>query len=237
MEAIRMNRVAMLYGDSLMKGTVVDAAYRYHGVIEGYLKKFKERFGLIMENRSRFGLTVDKGHKIVRSDIENGDIGDYAVVEYGGNDCNFKWNEISVEPEAEHFPLTQLPEFMAIYKSIIADLKAAGTIPILMTLPPIDAEKYFAFIERNGNDGKRILHWLHDIQRIYDYQESYSDAISRIAREAGTPIVDARRQFLKKPNYRDFICIDGLHPNKEGYQLIFEAFMDFAKRHLERNTA
>lgn len=96
-----------------------------------------------------------------------------------------------------------------------------------MTLPPIDAERYLAFLGRNGNDPKQILRWLGDVQRIYRFHESYSNAIVRIAEETGCPLVDVRSYFLDQPRFRDLICIDGVHPSEAGYKLIFQAFTDF----------
>ena len=56
---------ARIYGDSVMKGTVIDRAYRYHALMEEYLTKFREKFSIETENRSRFGITVDKGYSLL----------------------------------------------------------------------------------------------------------------------------------------------------------------------------
>jgi acyl-CoA thioesterase-1 len=218
---------ARIYGDSVMKGTVIDRAYRYHALMEEYLTKFREKFSIETENRSRFGITVDKGYSLLCQDLDQGVACDYALVEFGGNDCNFKWNEISVLPESEHEPLTRLSHFKETYHSMVRDLKRANIQPVLMTLPPIDAERYLAFLGRNGNDPKQILRWLGDVQRIYRFHESYSNAIVRIAEETGCPLVDVRGYFLDQPRFRDLICIDGVHPSEAGYKLIFQAFTDF----------
>ena len=132
---------ARIYGDSVMKGTVIDRAYRYHALMEEYLTKFREKFSIETENRSRFGITVDKGYSLLCQDLDQGVACDYALVEFGGNDCNFKWNEISVLPESEHEPLTRLSHFKETYHSMVRDLKRANIQPVLMTLPPIDAER------------------------------------------------------------------------------------------------
>lgn len=223
---------ARIYGDSVMKGTVIDRAYRYHALMEEYFAKFRERFSVETENCSRFGITVDKGYSLLRQDLEKGVACDYALVEFGGNDCNFKWNEISVLPESEHKPLTQLAQFKETYHSMVRDLKQANIQPVLMTLPPIDAERYLAFLGRNGNDAKQILRWLGDVQRIYRFHESYSNAIVRIAEDTGCLLVDVRSYFLEQPRFRDLICIDGVHPSEAGYALICQAFTDFAADHL-----
>ncbi len=216
-----------IYGDSVMKGTILDFGYRYHAVMEEYLKQFKQLYNVEAENRARFGITIDRGANILKKDIEAGLSCDYALIEFGGNDCNFKWNEISVYPNAEHYPLTDINAFRQTYLSMITDVQRLGIKPLLMTLPPIDAERYLAFLERNGNDAKNILKWLGDVHMIYRFHEMYSNAIADVARQTGAALVDVRSLFLDKKPYRDYICIDGLHPTAKGYDLIAQAFSDF----------
>lgn len=218
-----------IYGDSVMKGTILDFGYRYHAVMEEYLQKFKKEYNMEAENRARFGITIDRGANILKKDIEAGMTCDYALIEFGGNDCNFKWNEISVYPEAEHAPITDLNTFRHVYTDMITDVQKLGIKPILMTLPPIDAERYLAFLERNGNNAKNILKWLGDVHMIYRFHEMYSDAISKIAQQTGALLVDVRSYFLDKKPFRDYVCIDGLHPTDKGYDLMAQAFSDFAR--------
>ncbi|MEG1548498.1 MAG: SGNH/GDSL hydrolase family protein [Clostridia bacterium] len=224
-----MNTIkARIYGDSLMKGTVMDSAYRYHAMVEELLNGFKTKFGIETENRARFGITVEKGLSMLKKDIEKGLDCEYALVEFGGNDCNFKWNEISVYPDEKHLPLTDPEVFMNTYIDMVTELQARGVKPVLMTLPPIDAERYLEFLGRNGNDPKRILKWLGDVQMIYRFHESYSNMIRKIAQRTKSYLVDVREYFLDKHNYRDLMSIDGLHPTEEGYRLVIKAFEDFA---------
>ncbi|HMM31835.1 MAG TPA: SGNH/GDSL hydrolase family protein [Clostridia bacterium] len=218
-----------IYGDSVMKGTILDFGYRYHAVMEEYLLKFKQEYNVEAENRARFGITIDRGASILKKDIEAGMTGDFALIEFGGNDCNFKWNEISVYPEAEHLPMTDINTFRQVYAGMIADVQKLGIKPIVMTLPPIDAERYLAFLERNGNNAKNILKWLGDVHMIYRFHEMYSDAISKVARQTGALLVDVRSYFLDKKPFRDYVCIDGLHPTDKGYDLIAQAFSDFVR--------
>ena len=213
---------ARIYGDSVMKGTVIDRAYRYHALMEEYLAKFREKFSIETENRSRFGITVDKGYSLLRQDLDKGVACDYALVEFGGNDCNFKWNEISVLPESEHEPITQLSHFKETYHSMIRDLKQANIQPVLMTLPPIDAERYLDFICRSGRSRENIVYWLGDVQRIYHYQEMYSAAITRCAWQHHLPLIDVRSAFLPERDLPDMIAADGIHLTMAGYERLFE---------------
>ncbi|HWQ57467.1 MAG TPA: SGNH/GDSL hydrolase family protein [Clostridia bacterium] len=215
---------AKIYGDSIMKGTVLDCAYRYHAMFDQFFRRFGERFNIEVDNRSRFGITIDKGYKLLRQDIEAGMDCDFALIEFGGNDSNFRWDEISRNPEAQHEPLTGFEHFAEIVRAMIRDLREAEVKPVLMTLPPIDSEKYLSFLTRNGNDRSRILQWLGKPEVIYNFHKRYSDAVSEIAKDTGTPLIDARSRFLGRKDYDRLMCIDGVHPNEEGYELIASAF-------------
>ncbi len=215
---------AKIYGDSIMKGTVIDCAYRYHALFDRYFRKFAERFNIEVDNRARFGITIDKGYKLLLQDIEAGMDADFALIEFGGNDSNFRWDEISRNPEAQHEPLTRIEHFKEVVHAMIRDLRAAEVKPVLMTLPPIDSERYLSFLTRNGNDRGRILQWLGKPEVIHDFHERYSDAMEEIARETSAPLVDARSRFLGRRDYARLMCLDGIHPTEEGYELIAEAF-------------
>ena len=97
--------------------------------------------------------------------------------------------------------------------------------PYLVTLPPIDAERYFDFISRDGLSKENILTWLGDKNHIYRYHERYSALISKIARETSTNILDVREAFLGLWNTRSLFCSDGIHPTDEGQRAIADAVL------------
>jgi lysophospholipase L1-like esterase len=66
------------------------------------------------------------------------------------------------------------------------------------------------------------LKWLGDVDMIYRWQEMYNIEVMLLATKMAVPIIDIRSAFLKCNNYRDLICSDGIHPNKEGYDLIYK---------------
>jgi hypothetical protein len=81
-----------------------------------------------------------------------------------------------------------------------------------LTLPPLDAERYFAWFTRTGLDQKAILGWLGDVQFIYRWHESYSSAIWEIGETHHVPVADIRKAILEERNYSRFLCKDGIHP-------------------------
>lgn len=223
---------AKIYGDSIMKGTILDAGYRYHAIMNEYLVKLYDRFGIEAENRARFGITVQRGHSILLRDIDEGLDCELALVEFGGNDSDFKWNEISMEPDKEHLPLTSMADFKQNIASMTEELRAQGVQPIMMTLPPIEPNRYLDFVSRNGNSRENILKWLGYVEKIYETHKSYSDAVAKIAQERMVPLVDVRSAFPSGDALGEYMCIDGVHPDKKGYQLIADSFASFFEKAL-----
>ena len=109
----------------------------------------------------------------MEKDLAGGMTADAAVIEFGGNDCNFDWQAISDDPDGEHHPNTLPHVFADTLRRMVALLRERGIRPILMTLPPIDAEKYFRFLVGDKLNAANILRWLGDKQRIYRFQEMY----------------------------------------------------------------
>ena len=216
-----------IYGDSLMKGTIPADHTRYKFTIGEYLDKIMSLFSLSVLNRAKFGAPVTKGAALLKQDLDRSIVGRYTLIEYGGNDCNFDWAAVSAEPDREHQPKTPLNTFLQTLESMADSLLQAGSQPVLMTLPPIDAEQYLNCIcsdERCVRD--RNLHWLGDTGMIYRYHELYSGAIANLAARRGLPLVDVRTRFLDKHNYRELISEDGIHPSAAGYSVIYSAFRE-----------
>ena len=90
----------------------------------------------------------------------------------------------------------------------------------MMTLPPIDAEKYFKFITRNGNSGENILRWLGSVDVISKYQEMYSNAVLELSKKLEVFCIDMR-EYLSRYSLSNLVSADGIHPSEYGYNLIF----------------
>ena len=220
-----MGGIAEIYGDSIMKGVFFDSSAGKYRTLPGtMLEKFAEKHNLQIKNRSRFGCTISKGEKILEGALQKPEKRDFLLMEYGGNDCDFDWAAVAECPLGRHQPHTPPESFEKAYRGMVARVSEQGARPVAMSLPPIDAEKYFRWITRDGLSRDHILQWLGDIQMIYRFQELYSSMITRIAYETGCLFVDVRSAFLDKHNYKQLLCEDGIHPNEQGHQLIYDAF-------------
>ena len=134
----------IIYGDSLLKATVpeADGKYKFH------LGEVMARYGdaaAMVTNRAKFGATVEKGMALVQHDLTRGTDAAWALIGYGGNDSDYAWPAIAADPAAQHLPRTSLARFSQVLADTVALLREKGVQPVLMTLPPIDAQRYFDF--------------------------------------------------------------------------------------------
>lgn len=224
-----MNKQVRIFGDSLMKGVILGEDNKYHIPKGVNVDAFAKEFYLDIFNHSSFGCTVTKGAGILSKALADGLDSDFVLLEYGGNDCDFNWAQVSAAPDEEHLPHTPIALFSDTLIAAVKQVSDRGIKPILMSLPPISADRYIDWICSSGLSKKNIIKWLGDTQMIYRFQELYSDTVAGIAHLYNCIFVDVRRAFLDKRNYCDLMCADGIHPNTRGQALIRQVFTDFFK--------
>ena len=212
------------FGDSVMKGVIYED--EHYKVTDSSFKKIcEEYFGIVVENKAKFGSTIKKGETVFERNLDaiRRSNGRYVLLEFGGNDCDFNWKEIAEDPERKHLPMSTIEDFVATYTAIINEIKKLGKTPVLLSLPPIDSERYFKHISQ-GLSGENIMQWLHgDRQYITNWHERYNIETFKLAISNEVPIIDITSVFLEKKNYSNYLCEDGIHPNAKGQRLIAEA--------------
>ncbi len=226
-----MYRTVSIYGDSVMKATVPDEEFHYRFTVGGYLQQLQQEFGVQIRNRALFGSGIARGLQRLETDAAQAAVGSAALIEFGGNDCNFRWAEIAAEPLREHQPLTPLADFCRMLREMIRRVREAQSRPVLMSLPPIHPERYLRFITRDGLDREAILQWLGDVGMIYRFHERYSQAVCRIAAEQGCELLPVREAFLTRHDFSSLLSADGIHPSAAGYDLIFSLMRDAMAGH------
>lgn len=219
-----LNRIT-IFGDSILKGVQLQKESKRYAVEDCLaLDSLANRYGFTLENCSRFGYTIERGEKLVLRQLEKGIEADAVILEYGGNDADFRWEEVSARPLEEHEPNTPLPRFLDQLDQLVEQIRNRGIRPVLTTLPPISASRYLAWITRNGLSKENILLWLGDEGAIYRYQERYSNGIKELAEKKAVDLVDLRDAFLAQRQLLPYLCEDGIHPNSAGQKLIHDAF-------------
>lgn len=218
-------------GDSILKGVQLDPVtgkYRVDNHIDE--AGLARRWGLKITNHSRFGCTAAKASKLLDRMLKRGLTCDVLVMDFGGNDCDFKWKEIAARPEEDHPPAFSLKKFLDIYRAMVRKLKEHGVLPVLTTLPPLEPKRFLDWWCR-GADEDTVIRWMGgSICNVYAHQELYSHAVAQLAREESVPLVDIRKKFLEYGHLNETICEDGTHPNFAGQALITAAFDDFLSR-------
>lgn len=219
------------FGDSVLKGIVLEkdkykvCKNRFSNICENVLN-------VVIENKAKFGSTILIGEKSFEKNVEifdNPNV-EYVILEFGGNDCDFKWNEIASNPTIEHYPNIEINEFAKMYTEIIHFIKNKNKKPVLLSLPPIDAQKYINRLSKELNK-ENILKWMNNNPYfLTNWHERYNIEVFKLAINNNISIIDITSKFLEHKDYSIFLCEDGIHPNEEGHKLISEAIQEHIKR-------
>src|SRR5665648_31792 len=199
----------MISGDSISKGVIFDEDKNKYVILEdNYIALLQSKLNGIIRNTSRFGNTMIKGIRKLKEDVLS-DNPNIVLMEYGGNDCDFNWNEVSNNPNADHKPKTDFDTFGNKLKETL---------------------NYLKWISKNDPLAEtNILKYIGSVTKIYWWQEKYSSAVLKIAEETNTKWIDIRGAFLQYPDFTKFICLDGIHPNEVGHKIIANKIIDFIK--------
>lgn len=211
-----------IWGDSILKGVVFDELRsRYTILKENSVSKLTSLLPCPVENHARMGCTVTQALKLVPVEDASQPNGKLALIEFGGNDCDLHWAEVAADPSAEHAPNTPLDRFPAILGQLVQRVRDAGMRAMLAVPTPLYAPRYFDWVTK-GLDKQAVLSFLGDIERIYRWQELYAQAVYRTAVQMNCPVLDLREPFLTRKHYEDLLCIDGIHPNAAGHEVMLE---------------
>lgn len=219
-----------VFGDSIAKGVIFDNIRgRYIFLKENITNILNRSLGLKIDNYAKFGCTIQTGKKIIEKHLPKLSQYKYTALEFGGNDCDFDWAAISERPFDEHLPKTPVDSFEEIYSEVIDTVVKSGSTPVLVSLPPLNAPRYFSWISR-GLNADNILKWLGDVEHIYRWHEMYNLVVLKLAAIKNVPVIDIRGAFLKTRDYIKLYCEDGIHPNEEGHRLISDIITEYAAK-------
>ena len=216
-------RCIKIYGDSILKGVIYNETLKKYRLF-GYKYEELEKRGYCVENNCKMGATIEKGLEIIKATLGDDEDGNLVVMEFGGNDCNFDWAEVARDPEGRsHLPLTPEDRFVEKYAEAVDYAKKRGALVKICTLVPIESKRFFNWVSR-GLSKENILKYIGDVNAIGRWQEYYSRLAERVAEKTGSEIVDLRSAFLQPNTLDRMICIDGIHPNAEGYERLSRVF-------------
>ena len=135
----------------------------------------------------------------------------------------FDWQAIAANPSGHHEPKMDLVAYKALYINKIAQVRARGQEPILVSLPIIDENRYFAFVTRGMTMQQRlnVMYWLGgNTARLRNMHELYNLALFRLAALQCVHIVDVTSPMLSCARYDDLLEQDGITLSAAGKALV-----------------
>ena len=130
-----INKISV-YGDSILKGAVTgtDSGNLFDVLEENGLSIAAKTLQFELNNQSVFGNIVTKGIRKLRREIDRGVISDLAIIESGGNDCDYDWNIVCESPSEFHNPRVPLDDFIKTIDEMVGICRQNKITPLLMTM-------------------------------------------------------------------------------------------------------
>ena len=220
-----------VFGDSIGKGIFTDGG-KLEILRSSAVSLFEEEYDVKTDNRSVYGQSLQKlfSRKIIDKYIEGIDEREknVVVIELGGNDADFKWEEVAASPKEKHSSKTDIGEFSSIYGRYIRMLKEKNVKVVACTIVPISSKRFFENVIGKIADKNRVLEFFNgDYNTIHRHQETFNNEILKNSYRYGADVIDLRKKFLLSTEFEDMMCKDGIHPNAKGQMEIFSAVKEY----------
>ena len=225
-----MSEKLCIIGDSITGGVVYkDLPGRYVKCKDSFVNLLASALGLDVHNHSRFGCTSTAA--LERMERYERDIAgcDYTIVMLGGNDCDFDWQRVAADQEAEQQCNTPIGRFRENYAELLDRIAAAGGRAVAMNPIPVFGRRYYSWITRQA-DAEGVMRFLGSTDSIEHWNEMYNIAVMQAASEKNVPVLDARSAFLFRRGFDPYFSTDGIHPSVEGHRKLYEFLLPQLKR-------
>ena len=211
-------------GDSIIKGvlfTPEENGFGHYSLSDHNIADLvADNLHCEVVNLGKMGCTIETGERILERHINSLEGTKYVLMCYGGNDSDYDWKAIADHPDREHHSKTPLRIFEKTYARIVNKVRDMGYTPLVMSLPPMDAQQYFDFFTSTFTEEQKtnVLKWLKgSTETIWAGHELYNDAVKRIADATNSTLVDVTTSL---GNGKGYLCADGIHPNLAGQSKI-----------------
>ena len=135
----------------------------------------------------------------------------------------YDWQAIAADPSAKHDPKMDLVAYKALYINKIAQARACGQEPVLVSLPIMDENRYFAHITRGMSmqQRKNVLYWLGGkTERLRNIHALYNLLLFRLASLQCVHIIDVTSPMLACANFDELLEADGVTLTAAGQALV-----------------
>ena len=217
----------IVIGDSILKGAVTgtDSGHLFDIIEDSSLNLAQKALGFEMDNQSVFGNVIFKGQRKLNKMLERGESADFCIVEFCGNDSDYDWALVSENPQENHLQRTPPSDFIRIYSEMIKSLREHKITPVIMISPALVADRWFNHITK-GHNVQNILNFLGgDREKPYKNQKEYDDALLEFAKKNSVQYVNMRTAMEESGHFEDLMCLDGIHPNEEGYRFMADIWI------------
>jgi len=223
------------FGDSLTRG-ISYVRGRLRIIKENYpnsLAKLTESLPFVeVLNKGVFNDNSDLLVSRIEKDVmsENPDI---VLIEVGGNDCNFHWDEVAKNPEGDHEPIVPIERYLENVTQLVKQVQDKHITPFLLTLPPLDPARYYRSIA--DKFGHSIGHFVSHVGGIEHWHGMYNRQLKSLAEELKVPLIDVRSHIKSSGDLGPLISDDGIHLTSEGYQQMSLAIFGDLLKHMEED--
>ena len=148
---------------------------------------------------------------------------DKTVIIQPESGLQYDWKAIAMNPSGHHEPQLDLVAYKALYTNKIAQARACGQEPVLVSLPIMDENRYFAHITRGMSmqERKNILYWLGGkTERLRNIHALYNLSIFRLASLQCVHIIDITSPMLANPHYDELLEQDGVTLSDAGQRIV-----------------
>ena len=152
---------------------------------------------------------------------------------YPESGLQYDWKAIAANPGADHRPQMELVAYKALYINKIAQARARGMEPVLVSLPIMDENRYFAHITSGMSlqERKNLLYWLGGkTERLRNIHAIYNLALFRLAAVQCVHIVDVTSPMLECAHYEQLLEADGVTLSEAGKALVDSELSALAHR-------
>ena len=121
------------------------------------------------------------------------------LIGIGGNDCNFRWEEVALRPNDQHETIVPLPRYFLDNLAHLAEkMRNAGAVPVFLNLIPLDPARYCRMLAEQY--GSAIAHWIALSGGIKHWHGLYNRALQQLADRLGVLVIDVRAALKKRRN-------------------------------------
>ena len=148
---------------------------------------------------------------------------DKTIIITPANGIQYDWKAIAANPSGHHEPKTNLVAYKALYTNKIAQARACGHEPVLVSLPIIDENRFFASITSGMTiqERRNILYWLGgNLARLRNIHEMYNLCLFRLAATQCVHIVDITSPMLASAHFEQLLEQDGVTLSKQGQAIV-----------------